>query len=113
MSQGISALVKPALLIWARERAGFHLEEAAAKLDLDVQRLQSWTEGRNRPSIAQPRKVGAIYKRPLAVFFLSQPPQGFDQPREFRRLPGVTPHSGCVPSETYPLHQFSRDDPGT
>jgi len=93
VSRSIPALVKPALLIWARERAGLRLEDAATKLDIEVERLQEWEQGTDRPSIAQLRKIGELYKRPLAVFFLSERPQGFDPQHEFRRLPGVTPQT--------------------
>ena len=63
------------------------------KLDIEVERLQQWEQGTDRPSIAQLRKIGEVYKRPLAVFFLSKPPLGFDPQREFRRLPGVPPQT--------------------
>ena len=69
------------------------LEDAATKLDIEVERLQEWEQGTDRPSIAQLRKIGELYKRPLAVFFLSERPQGFDPQHEFRRLPGVTPQT--------------------
>lgn len=90
MPHGIPALIQPALLIWARQSAGIAFEEAAQKADVDVEVLSKWEEGEALPSIPQLRKLGEIYKRPLAVFFLSEPPQGFDPQREFRRLPGVT-----------------------
>jgi Zn-dependent peptidase ImmA (M78 family)/transcriptional regulator with XRE-family HTH domain len=93
MSRSIPALVKPALLIWARERAGLRLEEAASRLGIEVERLQQWEQGTDRPSIAQLRKIGELYKRPLGVFFLSEPPQGFDPQQEFHRLQGVTPQT--------------------
>jgi Zn-dependent peptidase ImmA (M78 family)/transcriptional regulator with XRE-family HTH domain len=89
--QSIPALVRPALLIWARESAGFTLEQAAEKVEIEPRTLKAWETGEDRPSIAQLRKVAAQYKRPLAVFFLAQPPEGFDAQREFRRLPGLTP----------------------
>jgi DNA-binding transcriptional regulator YiaG len=60
---------------------------------IDVEVLSKWEEGEALPSIPQLRKLGEIYKRPLAVFFLSEPPPGFDPQREFRRLPGVTPQN--------------------
>lgn len=69
------------------------MEDAAARLDIDVARLLEWEQGTDRPSIAQLRKLGEVYKRPLAVFFLSEPPHGFDPQREFRRLPGITPQT--------------------
>jgi Zn-dependent peptidase ImmA (M78 family) len=90
MARSIPALVKPALLAWARERSGIRLEEASAKAKIDVALLRAWEDGTEQPSIAQVRKLGEIYKRPLAVFFLQEPPHDFDAQREFRRLPGVT-----------------------
>jgi len=67
------------------------IEDAAAKAAIAVERLRQWEQGEDRPSIAQLRRLGETYKRPLAVFFLPEPPQGFDPQREFRRLPGMTP----------------------
>ncbi|HYG24680.1 MAG TPA: XRE family transcriptional regulator [Verrucomicrobiae bacterium] len=91
MPRSIPALVKPALLVWARERAGFAIEDAATKADIGVETLRAWEAGESQPSIPQLRKLGEIYKRPLAVFFLSEPPKDFDAQREFRRLPGLLP----------------------
>src|SRR5437870_120747 len=93
MARSIPALVKPALLAWARERSGLRLEETSAKAKIDVALLRAWEDGTEQPSIAQVRKLGEVYKRPLAVFFLQEPPTGFDAQREFRRLPGVTPQN--------------------
>lgn len=94
MSRSIPALVKPALLVWARERAGLSLEMAAVKMDIEAALLRQWELGGEHPSIAQLRKIGETYKRPLAVFFLPEPPVGFDPQSEFRRLAGVTPQTG-------------------
>ena len=93
MSRSIPALVKPALLVWARERAGLSLEIAAEKLAIEADLLRQWEQGADHPSIAQLRKIGETYKRPLAVFFLPEPPVGFDPQSEFRRLAGVTPQT--------------------
>ena len=62
-------------------------------MKIDAALLRAWEDGADRPSIAQVRKLGEIYKRPLAVFFLQEPPKDFDAQREFRRLPGVTPQN--------------------
>src|SRR6267142_146016 len=93
MPQRIPALIQPSLLIWARESAGLPLEEAAKKAQVDSATLREWEQGESRPSIPQVRKLGEVYKRPLAVFFLPAPPKDFDPQREFRRLPGVTPQN--------------------
>ena len=91
MSRGVPALVRPAPLAWARERAGFTVEAAAEKAGIEPIALRQWEQGPERPSIPQLRKLGEVYKRPLAVFFLRAPPTGFDPQSEFRRLPGLTP----------------------
>lgn len=93
MSRGTPALVQPSLLIWARESAGVQVEDAAKKMELPVETIVGWERGDDRPSIPQLRKLGEIYKRPLAVFFLPAPPKGFDAQREFRRLAGLTPQN--------------------
>lgn len=86
--RGVEALVKPALLVWARESAGFTVEEAAKKIAVKPARLIEWEGGESRPTISQLRKVATAYKRPLAVFYLSKPPKDFQAMHDFRRLPG-------------------------
>jgi hypothetical protein len=41
------------------------------------------------PTIAQLCKAAEVYKRSLAVIFLSEPPEGFDTLTDFRRLDGA------------------------
>ena len=92
MPRSVPALVKPQLLVWARESAGFStLAEVARKTKLSEEDLKAWESGESLPSVAQLRKLGNVYKRPIAVFFLAEPPRGFSPQREFRRLPGLLP----------------------
>ncbi len=58
-----------------------------------METLKAWEseDEEATPSIAQLRKLGEAYRRPIAVFFLAEPPQGFAAHREFRRLAGVLP----------------------
>ena len=91
MARSIPALVKPELLVWARESAGLSVDRAAALAGIDAMTLQEWEQGHDVPSIAELRKLGEVYKRPIAVFFLSKQPRRFDAQREFRRLAGVLP----------------------
>lgn len=93
MARSIPALVQPALLVWARESAGLRIEEAATRAEVETDKLRRWEEGEEHPTVAKLRKLGEIYKRPIAIFFLPEPPKGFDAQREFRRLPGVTPET--------------------
>jgi Zn-dependent peptidase ImmA (M78 family)/transcriptional regulator with XRE-family HTH domain len=90
MARGIPALIQPALLVWARESAGLRLDQAAQKSHVKPESLRAWEQGESRPTIVQLRNLGEVYKRPIAVFFLPEPPKGFDAQREFRRLPGIS-----------------------
>lgn len=84
----VEAAIKPELLVWARESAGLSPEEAAHKAQVKPEQLLAWEAGDRRPTIHQLRTLGSIYKRPLAVFFLSHAPKAFQPMHDFRRLPG-------------------------
>jgi Zn-dependent peptidase ImmA (M78 family)/DNA-binding XRE family transcriptional regulator len=90
MAQQIKALVKPSVLKWARESLNLPLTDAAKKIGVKVSKLSAWESGTSSPTIGQLRKAAGVYKRPLAVFFLSDPPRDFDALRDFRRLPDPT-----------------------
>jgi Zn-dependent peptidase ImmA (M78 family) len=87
----IKAQVKPALLVWGRETAGYGPEEAAKKLNVTIERLLAWERGENPPTIAQLRNMARIYRRPLSVFYLQEVPTTFMAMHDFRRLPGGGP----------------------
>jgi Zn-dependent peptidase ImmA (M78 family)/transcriptional regulator with XRE-family HTH domain len=63
------------------------LEDAAGKAGVSVERLTSWENGSARPSVAQLRKLASVYRRPLAVFYLPEPPRDFQPLTDYRRLP--------------------------
>lgn len=75
----------PELLVWARNTAGHTIETASKKLGISAERLQAWESGAEKPTFAQLRHLGMTYKRPIAVFYLSEPPTTFEAIRDFRR----------------------------
>lgn len=81
------ALVDGELLIWARESARFDLESAAKKIGVPPHRLDAWEQDELRPTMKQLRKLANVYKRPIAVFYLPEPPKDFQALRDFRALP--------------------------
>jgi len=83
------ALVEPALLRWARESAALEVRAVASKLKLEEATVKGWEDGSERISLAALKKLASIYKRPLTVFFLPEPPTDFDALRDFRRLIGA------------------------
>lgn len=88
MGKRIEALVKPELLSWARKTAGFELTQAAKKAQVSVDRLEAWESGQSRPTMTQLRKLGRLYRRPIALFYLPEPPDDVQEMHDFRRLPG-------------------------
>jgi Zn-dependent peptidase ImmA (M78 family)/transcriptional regulator with XRE-family HTH domain len=87
------APVTPDVLRWARESIGVSLEAAAKRAGVTAERLQGWEAGTAEPTVAKLRDLAKLYQRPLAVFFLPEPPQDFDVPHDFRRLPGTEDHT--------------------
>ncbi len=88
MSERIEALIRPELLVWARETAGYSVEQAAKKLAVRPEQVEAWERGERRPTIVQLRKAANAYKRPFAAFYLSAPPLEGPPLHDFRRLPG-------------------------
>jgi Zn-dependent peptidase ImmA (M78 family) len=82
----IPAYVEPSLLTWARTSANLERVAAERKLNLPPGRIEEWETGERRPTIAELRKAATVYNRSLAVFFLPEPPSGFETLRDFRRL---------------------------
>lgn len=82
--------IRPTVLKWARERAGYSLADVARAMNKDVTVIESWEqeEGPEAPTYVQLEKLAyQLYKRPLATFFLPEPPQEPDLKKSFRTLP--------------------------
>ena len=91
MAKRFKATINPALLTWARTTASYDLTEAAEKAKVEAETLRAWEAGDDQPSIAQLRKLAGLYKRPLAVLYLPQPPADPQAMHDFRRLPDLGP----------------------
>lgn len=89
MARSIPAPVEPAVLRWARESVGLTPVAASRKIGVPDERVERWEAGQAVPTVVQLRAAAKVYRRTLAVFFLSEPPADFDTMRDFRRLPGA------------------------
>lgn len=92
MPKGPDAIVNPELLVWARESMGLTIEEVALKVKKDVEVVTKWESGEDRPTVAKLRDLARIYKRPLAIFYLSKPPKKFEPLNDYRRFPEQVDH---------------------
>lgn len=87
-AQAKSIGAQPVLLKWARESANMTVDDVAARFNKPGAVVAAWESGEAGPTYAQLERLAyEIYKRPLAIFFLPEPP---DEPKprtEFRSLP--------------------------
>lgn len=95
-------IVRPSILIWARESAGLSLEEAAAKVGINdargvsgADRLGTLETDEGEVSRAVLLKMAKAYRRPLVSFYLSEPPRRGDRGEDFRTVPDR--HTDCEP----------------
>lgn len=87
-------VVKPEILVWARETAGLTPERAVIALGIKdkrnqtaLQRLAALESGEKEPSRPMLLKMAQRYRRPLVAFYLSAPPKRGDRGEDFRTLP--------------------------
>lgn len=78
--------IAPDVVRWARTTAGLSSEATAKRLGVGVEVVEKWESGEADPTIKQLRKAANLYKRPLAVLLLSEPPDDYQAMRDFRRL---------------------------
>lgn len=85
----VRARVNPEMIRWVRENAGLSIEDAARKAQVRRSAVRSWESGTRQPTIRQLRLLGNAARRPLAIFYLSEPPWNFTALTDFRSLPGT------------------------
>ena len=78
--------VNPAVLRWARETAGYTIEEAGDRV-ADPQTLKAWESGKDRPTWTGIKRLAKLCKRPVAALLLAEPPGEALLPPDFRKLP--------------------------
>ena len=76
-------LVNPLQMVWARETAGLTRERAAAALAIQEERLAELEES-GEPSGSQLAAMVKLYRRPLLVFYLAEPPAPSKTGEDFR-----------------------------
>lgn len=74
--------VTPAVVQWARERAGYSLEDAGRVF----KKIVAWEAGEAQPSYAQVEDMAVRFKTPIAVFFFPAPPALPSIEQAFRTL---------------------------
>ena len=76
--------VKPKLLRWARERAGFDIEVLAARFP----QLEAWERGEILPTLKQIERFAKATYAPVGYMFLQEPPTERVPIPDFRTMGG-------------------------
>lgn len=74
--------ITPAIVQWARERAGYSLEDAARHF----KKIAAWETGEALPTYVQVEDMAERFKVPVAVFFFPKPPEVPALEKSFRTL---------------------------
>jgi Zn-dependent peptidase ImmA (M78 family) len=74
--------ITPAIVRWARERAGYSIEDAARHF----KKISAWEAGVEAPSYPQLEQMAEKFKCPVAVFFFPDPPDVPPIESSFRTL---------------------------
>lgn len=76
--------IRPALIRWARERAGLSREDLAARFG----KLPEWEEGERRPTWRQAEAFARAVHAPIGYLFLDEPPEESVPIPDFRTVAG-------------------------
>ena len=79
--------VEPALLRWARERAGLSVDALAARFP----KAGAWERGEARPTLKQLERFAKATFTPVGFLFLEEPPVERVPIPDFRTLAGPAP----------------------
>lgn len=78
----------PVILKWAREKYNYSLDDIAKKFNKPTSIINSWEDGTGSPTYVQLERLAyEIYRRPLAIFFFTEPPKDTSGQELFRTLP--------------------------
>lgn len=79
--------VKPSIMEWTRTSSGRDFESVKRRLGISVDTIKEWEQGTKKPTLITLKQLATFYKRPLATFFLPEPPEEPSLPTDFRYLP--------------------------
>lgn len=74
--------ITPAVVTWARERAGFSIDDAIRVF----KKIAAWEAGEALPTYSQVEQMAEKFKTPVAVFFFPKPPAVPPIEQSFRTL---------------------------
>lgn len=84
MSSVFCTRANPMVIRWARTTLNIEPDRAAKRAGVTEAVLKAVEDGTQAATLAQLRALAELYKRPVAVFFLPQPPRKVRLPHDYR-----------------------------
>lgn len=86
----VEVTIAPEVFRWLCGNSGWMAGDIAKKIDVPEDTVRKWCEGKIPPSLSlgKVEQLAIAFRRPLATFLLSAPPQEPKLPPDFRKLPG-------------------------
>lgn len=91
MAKAQTFAANPAVLVWARERWGLDVGEAAEALGIGREELERIERGDEPPTVTLLGEMTKLYQLAFTNFVLSEPPRGLEDPTDFRTVGGEAP----------------------
>lgn len=79
--------INPEIIKWARETSGWTEEEVAKRLRTSLDNYRKIESGKKKPTYKQIEILADCFRRPVATFFLPEPPKEPPIASSFRILP--------------------------
>ena len=109
MSRAQTFAASPAVLVWARERWGLDVAEAARELKIERGKLEAIEAGKEFPEIALLDQMTKVYQLAFTNFVLREPPQQFGDPQDFRTVGGQAPRYSTETRQAITLTHVDQD----
>jgi len=86
-------VIAPDVFRWLCGSSGFTAADISKKISVSERIVRSWCEGTRKPVVplTKVEHLAELFKRPLAAFLLSQPPDEPRLPKDFRRHQNAGP----------------------
>lgn len=87
----VEVSIAPDVFRWLCGTSGWLAKDIAKRIEVPEEDVRSWYEGKTTPilPLTKVEKLSEAFRRPLAAFLLSKPPEEIKTLPDFRKLPGA------------------------
>ena len=76
MAATLPIKISHSVFVWARTSMGYSIDDIAHRLNMRPEKIEAWENGLASPTYTQLEHLAyKVFKRPLAVFFRTEPPE--------------------------------------